>query len=204
MPTPSTTPPASAPASAPVLTVSADGTREWRRHGELHRDDGPAVEQADGTRWWYRHGKRHRDDGPAIEQANGTRHWCRHGKRHRDDGPAIEWADDTREWWRNGFRAPRLLEHLLNAGLPLTSAVTGEDWVPDEVGAIEAVVAALPLATRRSVLLRALAHPASQGGVAATPDWSERLLRWLGRPADATATPVPPPTTPRIPRAGGA
>lgn len=35
----------------------ADGTREWRHKGRLHRDgDLPAVEFSDGTRHWYKHG----------------------------------------------------------------------------------------------------------------------------------------------------
>ena len=140
MPTPSTPPAASAPASAPVLTVSADGTRTWRHHGNLHRDDGPAVEWADGDRWWYRH----------------------------------------------GHRVPCLLEHLLDAGLPPASAVKRDRWVSTG-RAIEAVVAALPLATRHTIILRVLAQPASQGGVQATPDWVDLLLAWLGRGADAPA-----------------
>jgi len=53
--------------------------REWRLNGNLHREDGPAVEYADGTReWWV------------------------NGKLHREDGPAIEWADGDQEWWVNG------------------------------------------------------------------------------------------------------
>ena len=30
-----------------------DGTIEWRSNGELHREDGPAVEQFDGTKVWF-------------------------------------------------------------------------------------------------------------------------------------------------------
>jgi hypothetical protein len=41
----------------------ADGTREWRRDGQLHRADGPAVEWDDGTCEWWRNGKRM--SGPA-------------------------------------------------------------------------------------------------------------------------------------------
>ena len=87
------------------LIECPDGTREWRRHGEPHRDgDLPAVEDAHGSRWWYRDGKTHRDgDKPAVEWANGNREWYRNGKLHReDDRPAVELADGTREWWRDG------------------------------------------------------------------------------------------------------
>ena len=32
---------------------AASGARAWYEHGELHREDGPAVEGSDGTREWY-------------------------------------------------------------------------------------------------------------------------------------------------------
>lgn len=34
--------------------------------GELHRLDGPAVENDKGEFVWYRNGKIHRDDGAAV------------------------------------------------------------------------------------------------------------------------------------------
>ena len=55
-----------------------------------------------GDRYWYLNGNLHREDGPAIENADGTRFWYLNGKCHREDGPAIEYADGTREWWLNG------------------------------------------------------------------------------------------------------
>jgi|TARA_R110000851_G_scaffold79898_2_gene176069 hypothetical protein len=30
----------------------------WQQDGELHRDDGPALEWPDGDRAWYLHGQR--------------------------------------------------------------------------------------------------------------------------------------------------
>lgn len=72
--------------------------------GELHREDGPAVEWSDGTREWYLSGLIHREDGPAVEQSDGARGYYRNGRPHREDGPAWEWADGTREWWLNGER----------------------------------------------------------------------------------------------------
>lgn len=36
----------------------ADGTREWRVHGRLHRENGPAVEKADRTREWWAHDRK--------------------------------------------------------------------------------------------------------------------------------------------------
>ena len=75
----------------------------WKdEHGELHRDDGPAIIDADGSQFWYQHGKLHRDDGPARISWYGTQEWCQHGRVHRDDGPAVIRADGTREWCQNG------------------------------------------------------------------------------------------------------
>lgn len=79
--------------------------KEWYSDGELHREDGPAVEHADGSTAWYRRGKLHREDGPAIEHANGTRWWYRDDRLHREDGPAVEHADGSKYWYRNGERA---------------------------------------------------------------------------------------------------
>ena len=73
----------------------------WRLNGNLHREDGPAVEWADGTKEWYINDKLHREDGPAIERADGSKFWYRNDKLHREDGPAIERADGTKEWWIN-------------------------------------------------------------------------------------------------------
>ena len=49
--------------------------REWYRHGERHREDGPAYESSDGYKAWYIHDKRHREDGPAVEYADGSKYW---------------------------------------------------------------------------------------------------------------------------------
>ena len=53
----------------------------------------------DGTRRYYnRSGQLHRTDGPAIEDADGSAEWYQNGRLHRTDGPAIKW-DDNDEWW---------------------------------------------------------------------------------------------------------
>ena len=84
------------------------GTVEWYLNGELHREDGPAVEHADGSKEWYLNGECHREDGPAIEWEDGTKFWWLNDKQHREDGPAVEYADGTDgtvrtvEWWLNG------------------------------------------------------------------------------------------------------
>ena len=44
------------------------GTVIWyNRDDELHRIDGPALEEADGSKEWYLNGDLHREDGPAVE-----------------------------------------------------------------------------------------------------------------------------------------
>ena len=48
--------------------------------GEIHREDGPAIERTDGTKSWYLNGKLHRVDGPAIEYADGTKEWYLNGE----------------------------------------------------------------------------------------------------------------------------
>ena len=84
--------------------VTASGQIQWlNEQGQLHREDGPAVENPDGSRMWMRNGQEHREDGPAIETPQ-RKEWRRHGKLHRDDGPAIEFADGKSEWWRHGRR----------------------------------------------------------------------------------------------------
>ena len=75
---------------------------EWYLNGELHREDGPAVEWANGSKQWYLNGNRHRENGPAVEWFNGFKSWWLNGNRHRVDGPAVEWTDGIREWWLNG------------------------------------------------------------------------------------------------------
>jgi hypothetical protein len=74
-------------------------------NGQLHREDGPAVELSDGSKCWYRNGQLHRDCGPAIEYPDGYKAWCQNGQYHRSseaDGPAIEHIDGTKYWYRNG------------------------------------------------------------------------------------------------------
>ena len=40
------------------LTIDQYGTKRWRLpNGNLHREDGPAVEHIDGYRGWYINGK---------------------------------------------------------------------------------------------------------------------------------------------------
>ena len=85
-----------------TVTVDDNGTKEWYSNGQLHREDGPAIERANGSKAWYINGKLHRKDGPAIEYVNGDKSWYLNGQRHCEDGPAIEWTNEYKEWWING------------------------------------------------------------------------------------------------------
>ena len=77
-------------------------TMHKNESGELHREDGPAIEYPDGTKHWYLNGKLHREDGPAIEYADGSKKWALNDVYHREDGPAIEYPDGTKAWFLNG------------------------------------------------------------------------------------------------------
>jgi hypothetical protein len=76
------------------------GDKTWRKDGNLHRIDGPAVEWVSGSKFWYQNGKLHRDDGPAVEYVDGDKFWYQRGNLHRTDGPAAE-CDGKLEWWIN-------------------------------------------------------------------------------------------------------
>ena len=90
------------------LRINIDRDREWRNEkNNLHREDGPAVEEADGCKSWWVNGKRHKVDGPAVEYVSGLKMWYLDGKLHRVDGPALEWLDGTREWWINGIQTTK-------------------------------------------------------------------------------------------------
>jgi len=73
------------------VRVYEDGTKEWYLNGNLHREDGPAVEWATGTKYWFLNGKRHREDGPAFEWVNGTKSWYLNDEELTED----EWMRRT-------------------------------------------------------------------------------------------------------------
>jgi hypothetical protein len=86
--------------SKPV--IDEHGTKRWHTEsGQLHREDGPAIEHANGASLWYQRGQLHREDGPAIEWPNGHKEWWLNGQRHREDGPAIE-SSHGKRWYLNG------------------------------------------------------------------------------------------------------
>jgi hypothetical protein len=61
-------------------TVVCNDDKYWYLNGELHRENGPAVEFSDGSKFWYFNGQYHREDGPAVEYANGVICWFYHGE----------------------------------------------------------------------------------------------------------------------------
>ena len=62
------------------ITEYPNGTKKWYLNGELHREDGPAVEWADGSKVWFLNGENHREDGPAVEYTDGDKWWYLNGK----------------------------------------------------------------------------------------------------------------------------
>lgn len=63
-----------------IVTDSLGTRRYYNAAGQLHRDDGPAIEFATGDKFWYLNGLLHRTDGPAVEYANGSKEWYINGK----------------------------------------------------------------------------------------------------------------------------
>lgn len=94
----------SGPVSAPPPDLGhVEGVVRWHdRHGNLHRDEGPAVVHPDGTSEWYRHGNRHRENGPALTRPDGAALWYRSGELHRDDGPAVTGPGGYEAWYSRG------------------------------------------------------------------------------------------------------
>jgi hypothetical protein len=79
-----------------------NGTKEWYLNDQRHRVNGPAFERSDGTKVWFLNGQCHRVDGPAIEDTDGYKAWYLNGQYHREDGPAVEYPNGYKEWWVNG------------------------------------------------------------------------------------------------------
>ena len=84
------------------MVVDEYGTKRWYLNGELHREDGPAVEWDDGDEYWYLNGDLHREGGPAVELVNGYKIWYLNDDLHREDGPAIEYAYGDKAWYLHG------------------------------------------------------------------------------------------------------
>ena len=78
-----------------------NGKKEWWINGKLHRTDGPAREYID-KKFWFKNGVYHRENNlPAIEYIEGYKAWFVEGLRHREDGPAIIKRSGIKEWYLN-------------------------------------------------------------------------------------------------------
>ena len=64
----------------PKCKIDEFGSKHWWLNGELHREDGPALEWADGTKQWHLNGNLHREDGPAVEWVDGKKSWYLNNK----------------------------------------------------------------------------------------------------------------------------
>ena len=64
-----------------TVIVYGNGNKYWYLNGQLHREDGPAIEYTCGTKSWYLDGKLHREDGPAKEFSCGAKKWYLNGKQ---------------------------------------------------------------------------------------------------------------------------
>jgi hypothetical protein len=64
-------------------------------------------------------GQLHREDGPAIEYSNGDKFWYINGLRHREDGPAVEWSDGDKWWYLNDihYKEDQYHQELINIKL---------------------------------------------------------------------------------------
>jgi hypothetical protein len=86
----------------PKCEIDQFGSKMWKNEkGQLHRLNGPAVENINGHKAWYKNGLKHREDGPACEYANGSKEWYKNGLKHREDGPAGEYVNRRNEYWLN-------------------------------------------------------------------------------------------------------
>ena len=86
-----------------ILSAWHDEATFWLAGGQLHREDGPAIEYANGYHEYWVRGQLHRDDGPAKEDtASGFQVWYRHGQLHREDGPASIDPDGEESYWLDG------------------------------------------------------------------------------------------------------
>jgi hypothetical protein len=74
-----------------------------------------------GNKMYYKNGELHREDGPAIENASGVKFWYLNGQLHREDGPACEWSNNNKDWYLNGkkYSEEKFNEVLLEIKLKL-------------------------------------------------------------------------------------
>ncbi len=76
--------------------TKGDITYTFRANKDLLKEESPEHI------YWFKDGELHRDDGPAIEvKRSFVKKWYRHGQLHRDDGPAVIYPSFS-VWYRDG------------------------------------------------------------------------------------------------------
>lgn len=80
----------------------------WYYNDELHREDGPALEDRLGNKAWYQYGLLHHINGPAIEYKDGKKQWY------------IEGVEYTQEAF-NQYLIKKQLKENLQKTLPVGS-----------------------------------------------------------------------------------
>jgi hypothetical protein len=82
-------------------------SRSYRYYqfGQLHREDGPAIQWDNGDQLWSYLGHFHRLNGPAIDIKQGNKEWFLGGGLYRNGGGIIDLDLPhlvIKEWWVNG------------------------------------------------------------------------------------------------------
>jgi hypothetical protein len=122
----------------PIIKYYPNGQKwfeEWWLNGELHREDGPAIQfwRKNGQKEkevWKNNGKDHRKDGPARQYwySNGQKKieiWLLNKKWHRENGPAYQdWSENGKklfeQWFLNNkeYSREEWVEELKTIGSP--------------------------------------------------------------------------------------
>lgn len=66
--------------------------------------------EKNGNKYYFANGQLHKDDGPAIELVNGTKIWYKNGKL-REDEYSIEYLDGTKEWRKCKYISPQTINN---------------------------------------------------------------------------------------------
>ena len=95
--------------------ITRSGNTYWYKHGQLHREDGPAIESNNGEKKYWIEGVQLTEEefeeeqlGPILEQPQidefGTEIWRnKDGKLHRDNNlPAMIFKDRNKLFYKNG------------------------------------------------------------------------------------------------------
>jgi len=70
------------------------------------------VFDINGMKHYVKHGQRHREDGPALISLDGVELYYQNGKAHRIDGPAVIHPDGYVQYWINGEQISKEAQEL--------------------------------------------------------------------------------------------